>query len=102
MGEVKRKAPKTQKPVAVTPLGPLPFFIDFLKVSGVFNAWVKDCPVHSVSNNAPEKRAGLATFLLSIFVGHHRYTHIIGIREDMIHLGSLGSLCHPRRLTHRQ
>jgi hypothetical protein len=28
---------------AVTPLGPLPFFIEFLKVSGVFDAWVVDC-----------------------------------------------------------
>lgn len=25
---------------AVTPLGQLPFFIEFLKVSGVFEAWV--------------------------------------------------------------
>jgi hypothetical protein len=28
---------------AVTPLGPLPFFIEFLTVSGVFDAWVVDC-----------------------------------------------------------
>ena len=102
MGEAKRKALKTQKPVAVdtfggrvhvewdpaaavTPLGQLPFFVDFLKVSGVFDAWVKDCPLHYVSNNAPDKRAVLATFLLSILAGHHRYAHITGIREDSIH-----------------
>ncbi len=73
MGEAKRKALKAPKPVAVdtfggrihvewdpkaavTPLGQLPLFIDFLKVSGVFDAWVKDCPLHYVSNNAPDKR----------------------------------------------
>ena len=28
---------------AVAPLGPLPFFIEFLKVSGVFDAWTVDC-----------------------------------------------------------
>ena len=78
MGEAKRKALKAQKPVAVdtfggrvhvewdpaaavTPLGQLPFFIDFLKASGVFDAWVKDCPLHYVSNNASDKRAVLAT-----------------------------------------
>ena len=65
---------------AVTPLGQLPFFIDFLKASGVFDAWVKDCPLHYVSNNAPDKRAVLATFPLSILAGHHRYAHITGIR----------------------
>ena len=107
MGEAKRKALKAQKPVAVdtfggrvhvewdpaaavTPLGQLPFFIDFLKASGVFDAWVKDCPLHYVSNNAPDKRAVLATFLLSILAGHHRYAHITGIREDSIHPDLLG------------
>ncbi len=68
----------------------MPFFIDFLKVSGVFDAWVKDCPLHYVSNNAPDKRAVLATFLLSILAGHHRYAHITGIREDSIHPELLG------------
>lgn len=30
---------------AVTPLGQLPFFIEFLKVSGVFEGWMADCPL---------------------------------------------------------
>ena len=112
-GYAKRKALKAQKPVAVdtfggrvhvewdpaaavTPLGQLPFFIDFLKVSGVFDAWVKDCPLHYVSNNASDKRAVLATFLLSILAGHHRLlctqgdAHITGLREDSIHPELLG------------
>lgn len=57
---------------AVTPLGQLPFFIEFLKVSGLFEAWVADCPLSYQSNNAPDKRDVLATFLLSILAGHHR------------------------------
>ena len=87
MGEAKRKvlAQQTQTialdtfggrihvewdPAAtVTPLGQLPFFIDFLKVSGLFEAWVTDCPLAYQSNNASDKRAILASFLLSI-VGH--------------------------------
>ena len=70
---------------AVTPLGQLPFFIEFLKVSGLFDAWVADCPLVYQSNNASDKRAVLATFLLSILAGHHRYAHITAIRHDGIH-----------------
>ena len=54
---------------AVTPLGHLPFFIDFLKASGLFDAWVADCPLVYRSNNASDRRAVLATFLLSILAG---------------------------------
>jgi hypothetical protein len=65
---------------AVTPLGQLSFFIEFLKVSGVFEAWVADCPLAYHSNHASDKRAVLATLLLSILAGHHRYAHITAIR----------------------
>ena len=75
---------------AATPLGQLPFFIEFLKVSGLFNAWVDDCPLTYESNNAPDKRAVLATFLLSILAGHQRYAHITAIRQDGIQPELLG------------
>jgi hypothetical protein len=75
---------------AVTPLGQLPFFIDFLKASGLFEAWVANCPLAYKSNNASDKRAVLATFLLSILAGHHRYAHITAIRNDGIHPELLG------------
>ena len=75
---------------AVTPLGQLPFFIEFLKVSGVFDAWVTDCPLTYHSNHASDKRAVLATLLLSILAGHHRYAHITAIRHDGIHPELLG------------
>ena len=77
-------------PAAVTPLGQLPFFIEFLKVSGLFDAWVTDCPLVYQSNNAPDKRAVLATFLLSILAGHHRYAPITAIRQEGIHPELLG------------
>ena len=108
MGEAKRKALARRNEVialdtfggrihvewdpaaAVTPLGQLPFFIEFLKVSGLFDAWVADCPLTYQSNNAPEKRAVLATLLLSILAGHQRYAHITAIRNDGIHPELLG------------
>jgi hypothetical protein len=34
---------------ALTPLGQLPFFIDFLKAAGLFDAFVADCPLHYTS-----------------------------------------------------
>ena len=39
---------------AFTPLGQLPFFIEFLKLGRRFEPWVSDCPLHYTSNNAPK------------------------------------------------
>ena len=39
----------------VTPLGQLPFFIEFLKAGGRFSEWVDDCPLHYTAHNAPKK-----------------------------------------------
>ena len=75
---------------AVTPLGPLPFFIEFLTVSGVFDAWVADCPLGDHSNHALEKRAVRATLLRSILAGHHRDAPSTAIRHDGIHPKLLG------------
>jgi Transposase DDE domain group 1 len=75
---------------SVTPMGQLPFFIDFLKVSGLFDEWVTDCPLSYASNNASDKRAVLATLLMSILAGHQRYAHISAIRHDTIHPELLG------------
>ena len=36
---------------AFTPLGQLPFFIDFLKTAGLFEAFVADCPLRYTSPN---------------------------------------------------
>ena len=81
MGEAKRKALVSRNEMialdtfggrihvewdpaaAVTLLGQLPFFIEFLKVSGLFDAWVADCPLAYQSNNGSDKRAVLSTLL---------------------------------------
>ena len=108
MGEAKRKALASRpEPItldtfggrihvewdpvaAVTPLGQLPFFIEFLNVSGVFDAWVANCPLTYTSNNASDKREVLVTLLLSILAGHHRYAHITAMRNDGIHPQLMG------------
>ena len=75
---------------AVTPLGQLPFFIEFLKTADLFAPWVRDCPLTSQSPNAPQAVDLLGTVLLSILSGHHRYAHITTIRTDGVNPALLG------------
>jgi hypothetical protein len=75
---------------AVTPLGQLTFFIDFLKTAELFEPWVEDCPLHYVSPNAPSKRDVLGTTLLSVLSGHKRYAHITALRSDGVNPPLLG------------
>lgn len=75
---------------AVTPLGQLAFFIEFLKMGNLFDPWVAQCPLYLVSPNAPSNRDILGTLLLSILAGHKRYAHITALRCDGINPGLLG------------
>ena len=75
---------------AVTPLGQLPFFIEFLKTAELFEPWVEECPLVYTSPNAPQKRDVLGTILLSILSGHKRYAHITSIRADSLNPQLLG------------
>jgi hypothetical protein len=75
---------------AVTPLGQLPFFISFLKVSGLYDDFVASCPLTYTSPNAPSKNDVLGTLLMSILAGHHRYAHITSIRFDSVNPDHLG------------
>jgi len=75
---------------AVSSLGLMPYFIEFLKTSGVFDAWVEDCPLEYASPNAPQKRDVLGTILLSVLSGHWRYAHISAIRGDGVNPDLLG------------
>src|SRR5258708_34379146 len=50
---------------AVTPLGQLPFFIEFLKQAGRFDGWRAGCPIHYPSPKATSKRGLLGTVLLA-------------------------------------
>ena len=40
---------------SATPNGQLTFFAEFLHTSGIYDAWVQDCPLHYTSPNAPTK-----------------------------------------------
>jgi hypothetical protein len=76
---------------AVTPLGQLPFFTEFLQVSGLFEPWVEGCPLFLTSPNAPSKRDVLGTAVLAILSGHQRYAHISALRGDTINPPLLGT-----------
>lgn len=75
---------------AVTPMGQLTFFIDFLKTAELFDPWIDDCPLRYKSPNAPDKRDVLGTAFLSILAGHKRYAHITSIRSDTVNPSLLG------------
>jgi hypothetical protein len=74
----------------VTPLGQLPFFIEYLKQGGLFDGWVADCPLLFTSPNAPRKRDVLGTVLLSVLAGHRRYAHVTALRCDAANPPLLG------------
>ncbi len=69
---------------ALTPLGQLPFFIHYLKASGLFDALVADCPLRYRSPNAPDRRDVVGTTMLSMLAGHKRYAHIAALRCDAV------------------
>jgi len=75
---------------SATALGQLPFFAEFLEVSGLFERWVDGCPMAYTSPNAPMTRDVLGTWLLSILDGQWRYAHITGLRGDSVAPGILG------------
>jgi hypothetical protein len=50
-------------------LGQLAFFGEFLQAPGLFERWVKSCPLEYTSPNAPQVCDVLGTWLLSILDG---------------------------------
>jgi hypothetical protein len=75
---------------AVSRLGQMAFFIEFLKTSGLFDVWVNDCPLLYTSPNAPAKRDVLGTILPAVPAGHWRYAHMSAIRGDGVNPALLG------------
>ncbi|MDO8788260.1 MAG: transposase [Sulfuritalea sp.] len=65
-------------------LGQLAFFAEFLEVPGLFERWVKSCPLAYTSGNTPEVADVLGTRLLSILDGQRRYAHVAGLRGDAV------------------
>ena len=56
----------------MTPLGQLPFFVDFLKQADLFAPFVRAAPLADTSPNAPKLREVLGTPLLSAVSGASR------------------------------
>lgn len=75
---------------SVTPIGQLPFFIEFLKLGNRFEPWVEDCPLVYTSHNAPTKTDVLGSLLLSVLSGHTRYAHITTLMGDTVNSTLLG------------
>jgi len=75
---------------AVTPMGQLPFFIEFLKTTGVYQNLIDTCPLRYTSPNASNIKDVLGTLLMSILAGHNRYSHITTIRCDQVNPSLLG------------
>ena len=74
---------------AVTALGQLPFFIDFLKQSDLFEPFVAEAPLRYSSPNAPQVRDVLGTLLLAMINGATRYSHVNAVRHDGVNPGLL-------------
>jgi hypothetical protein len=62
----------------------LPFFTEFLQVSGLFDPRVESCPLLLTSPNPPINRDVLGTTVLAILSGHQRDAHISASRGDTI------------------
>jgi hypothetical protein len=75
---------------AVTAMGQMPVFIDFLKTSGLWDDFVADCPLRYTSPNAPSQVDVLGTLLMSVLAGQSRYAHITGLRGDGVNPELLG------------
>src|SRR5258706_14350367 len=66
----------------VTPLGQLPFFIEYLKQGGLFDGMVADCPLHCTRPNRPSKSDVLGTVWLSALGGPWHDQHMTTLRCD--------------------
>ena len=65
-----------------TAMGQLPFFAEYLNATGLFENWVRDCPLSYLSPNAPGLVDVLGTWMLSILDGHNRYAHVGMLRGE--------------------
>ena len=73
-----------------TVLGQLPFFVEFLQHTGLYERWVNACPLVYASPNAPRVENVLGTLFLASLSGCRRYSHINGLRGDGVSPGILG------------
>jgi hypothetical protein len=75
---------------SATALGQMAFFAEYLEATGLFEGWLKSCPLSYTSPNAPELVDVLGTWMLSILDGHCRYAHVGALRGDGVAPSILG------------
>jgi hypothetical protein len=75
---------------SATALGLLAFFAEYLEATGLFEGWLKSCPLSYASPNAPALVDVLGTWMLSILDGHCRYAHVGALRGDGVAPSILG------------
>ena len=75
---------------SATALGQLAFFAEYLEATGLFERWLKSCPLSYTSPNAPALVDVLGTWMLSILDGHCRYAHVGALRGDGVAPSILG------------
>ena len=75
---------------AVTPLGQLAYFIEFLHLTGLWVQWRDSSPLYYMGLNAPGKSDVLGTLRLSILAGRRRYAHVTAKRGHSVNPALLG------------
>jgi hypothetical protein len=75
---------------AATPFGQMAFFTEFLHLSGLYERWVKRCPLTYAGPHGSKPEDILGTWFLSLLAGHRRYAHMNAIRFDGVLPGLLG------------
>ena len=75
---------------SATALAQLACFAEYLEATGLFDAWLKSCPLSYTSPNAPALVDVLGTWMLSILDGHCRYAHVGALRGDGVAPSILG------------
>jgi hypothetical protein len=75
---------QTGERAAMTPLGQLPFFVEYLKQGGLFDGWVAGCPLSLTSPKCAVEAGHTGTVMLSVLAGHRRYAHITTLRCDPV------------------
>ncbi len=73
-----------------TAMGHLAFFAEYLEGTGLFEGWLRSCPLKYASPNAPALQDVLGTWMLSILDGHCRYAHVGVLRGDSVAPSILG------------
>src|ERR1035437_3156416 len=101
MGEARRKREMSLKEVAqaigvetkngriqvkldtsssATPFGQMVFFIEFLKLTGLYERWIEDCPLRYAGPNGSPTADILGPWFFSILSRPRRSAHITTVR----------------------